>query len=31
MFERDRSGDELTMLRIRTKRNEILIAPSRDN
>ena len=27
MIERQRSGDELTMLRIRTKRNEILIAP----
>ena len=30
MFERDRSGDELTMLRIRTKRNEILISPSKE-
>ena len=27
MIERQKGGDELLMLRIRTKRNEILIAP----
>ena len=27
MIERKRDGDELTILRLRTRRNEILIAP----
>ena len=27
MIDRQRDGDELTILRLRTRRNEILIAP----